>query len=115
MNTLHTIDLIVSDVSAAARFFRDVVGLKLEINDPNFAQLKSQELTIMLSRTAEVPIGKAAGIILHVLVDDVAASLAKAETLGAVVLHELHETDWWTESAMIAGPDGIVIDFYKPI
>ena len=115
MSTLHTIDLIVSDVPAAALFFRDVIGLKLEINDPNFAQLKSQELTIMLSRTAEVPIAKAAGIILHVLVSDVADALAKAKTMGVSVLHELHETDWWTESAMIAGPEGIVIDFYKPI
>ena len=115
MRNLQTIGLIVSDVAAAATFFREVVGLPQEISNPNFAQFRSQGLTIMLSRSAEVPTGKAAGIILHILVDNVALALSEAESKGASVLQEITETDWWTESAMIAGPDGIVIDFYKPI
>lgn len=115
MRMLNTIGLIVSDVPAAAIFFREVVGLKQEISDPNFAQFKSQELTIMVTRNAEVATGKANGVILHILVDNVEAALTHAQNSGAEILQELTETDWWTESAMVAGPDGIVIDFYKPI
>lgn len=115
MRTLNTIGLIVSDVPAAATFFREIVGLQQAIDNPNFAQFTSNNLAIMLTRSAEVPTGKADGVILHILVDDVEDALQNALSRGATILQELNETEWWTESAMIAGPDGIVIDFYKPI
>ena len=69
----------------------------------------------MLSPDALIPIQPASGIILHIQVEDVRAALEHARTQLAQVLLELVQTDWGTASAMIAGTEGIIIDFYKPI
>ena len=96
----------------AARFFRDVVGLSLQVNEPRFAQLDGDSITIMLSPDALIPVQPASGIILHIEVEDVLAYSRTARTQPAQVLLEPSQTDWGTESAMIAGPEGIIIDFY---
>lgn len=113
MPNCNQLDLIVSDVPAAAAFFRDVVGLNLKVNEPRFAELDGGAITIMLSPDAMVPMQTAAGVILHFEVADVVQTLEQARSLGAKVLLEPTNTDWGTESAMIAGPDGIVVDFYR--
>jgi uncharacterized glyoxalase superfamily protein PhnB len=112
--TLDSIDLIVRDVPAAAAFFRDAVGLTARHVGERFAELDAGGFTLMLSPDAMVPTAPAAGVILHLRVDDVAAALAHASERGATVLLELTRTDWGTESAMIAGPEGIVVDFHHP-
>ena len=113
MRNCSQIDLIVSDVPKAAAFFRDIVGLALRVNEPRFAELDGKSITLMLSPEALVPVQPAAGIIIHVEVDDVTQALKQAQSAGATVLLELTTTDWGTESAMIAGPEDIVIDFYR--
>lgn len=109
------LDLIVRDVPAAAAFFRDVLGLTLRVNEERFAELDSGAVTIMLSPDAMVPTKPAAGLILHFQVEDVAQALGRARSRGATVLMEPTRTDWGTESAMIAGPEDIVIDLYRPV
>lgn len=113
MRNCNQLDLIVRDVPAAAAFFRDVVGLTLRVDDPRFAELDGDSITLMLSPDALVPIHTAAGVILHFQVDDVAHALAHARNAGAHVLLDVTRTDWGTESAMIAGPEGVVVDFYR--
>jgi hypothetical protein len=54
-------------------------------------------------------------VILHFRVPDVAVALKAARSRGAYVLLEVTRTDWGWESAMIAGPEEIVIDFYRPL
>ena len=115
MRNCNQIDLIVRDVPSAARFFRDVVGLTLQVDEPRFAQLDGDSITLMLSPDALIPVQPASGIILHIEVEDVRAALEHARTQQAQVLLEPSQTDWGTESAMIAGPEGIIIDFYRPI
>lgn len=115
MRTFDNLDLIVQDVPAAAAFFRDVVGLTVRVDDERFAEMDAGGgMTIMLSPDALVPVQSAAGMILHFQVDDVAAALQHAQQRGATVLLPLTHTDWGTESAMIAGPEQIIIDFYHP-
>lgn len=113
MRNCNQIDLIVQDVPKAAHFFRDVVGLDLRVDEPRFAELDGKSITLMLSLESLVPVQTAAGIILHIEVDDVAQALLEAQEAGAKVLLELTYTDWGTESAMIAGPENIIIDFYR--
>lgn len=115
MRTCNQIDLIVRDVPTAARFFRDVVGLTLRVDDPRFAELDGEAITIMLSSDALIPVQPASGIILHIQVEDVATALAQARAHHAHVLLEPVQTDWGTDSAIIAGPEGIAIDFYRPV
>lgn len=109
------LDLIVRDVPVAAAFFRDVLGLTPRVNEERFAELDSGAVTIMLSPEALVPTKPAAGLILHFQVEDVAAALDRARGRGARVLLEPTQTPWGTESAMIAGPEEIVIDLYRPV
>ena len=113
MRKLDSIDLIVRDVPSAAAFFRDVVGLTLRVDDPRYAELDGEGMTIMLSPDAMVAVKPGAGVILHFQVTDVAEALEQARGRGATVLREPAPTDWGTESAMIAGPEDIIVDFYS--
>jgi uncharacterized glyoxalase superfamily protein PhnB len=72
-------------------------------------------VTIMLSPEAMVPMKPARGVILHFRVEDDSRALEKARSKGARVLMEPTQTDWGWESAMIAGPEDIVVDLYRPI
>ena len=112
---LDTLDLIVTDVPAAAAFFRDVVGLEARIVEEGYAEFAAGPVTIMLSPGAMVPTFPARGVLLHFRVDDVAQVLQEARRRGATVLMERREMSWGWESAMIQGPEEIVIDFYRPI
>ncbi len=113
MRTFDNLDLVVKDVPAATAFFRDVVGLAVRVGEERFAELDSGAVTIMLTPDAMVPTRPAAGVILHFKVEDVTQALDQACSRGATVLLEPTRTDWGTESAMIAGPDEIVVDFYR--
>jgi len=113
MRNCNQIDLIVQDVPKAAHFFRDIVGLTLRVDEPRFAEIDGNSITLMLSSEALIPMQPASGVILHVEVEDVVQALKHAQSAGATVLLERTKTDWGTESAMIAGPENIVIDFYR--
>ncbi|MCS6839223.1 MAG: VOC family protein [Roseiflexus sp.] len=101
------------DVPSAASFFRDVVGLTVRVEDARFAELDGGAITIMLSPGALVPVQEAAGVILHIQVEDVESAIERARHAGVTVVLEPTRTDWGTESAMIAGPEGIIVDFYR--
>lgn len=111
--TFDNLDIVVRDVPKAAAFFRDVVGLTLRVNEERYAELDSGAVTIMLTPELMVPSEPVRGVVLHFRVEDVAATLEKARQAGATVLLEITQTDWGTESAMIQGPDGLVVDFYS--
>jgi predicted enzyme related to lactoylglutathione lyase len=113
---LNQIDLIVRDVPAATEFFRDVLGLPARFADIRFAEMDAGGgFTLMLSPDALVPTRPAAGTILHFQVEDVAQALEEARSRGATVLLGPTHTGWGTESAMIAGPEEVVIDLYRPV
>ena len=109
------LDLIVRDVPSAAALFRDVLGVEPRVLDERYAELESGSVTIMLSPDAMVPVQPARGVIVHFQVEDVGQALKRARSRGATVLMEPARTDWGWESAMIAGPEEIVIDLYRPI
>lgn len=112
---LDTIDLIVRDVRAAGAFFRDALGLEVQSDGDRFAEVQMGRTRVMLSPDAMVPTALAAGVILHLRVEDVAESVNRARAFGATVLREPANTDWGWESGMIAGPEGVVIDLYRPV
>ena len=113
---LNQLDVIVRDVPAATAFFRDVLGLTVRFAEERFADLDAGGgFTLMLSPDAMVPTSPAAGTILHFQVENVQEALEEARSRGATVLLEPTRTGWGTESAMIAGPEQVVIDLYRPL
>ncbi|MGC4107654.1 MAG: VOC family protein [Thermomicrobiales bacterium] len=110
---LNQLDLIVPDVPAAAAFLTAALGVDPAYAEERFAEFRLGAMTLMLSPDALVPMANAAGVILHCEVPDVGAALDRARQAGATVLRETGPTDWGWESAMVAGPEGIVIDFYR--
>ncbi len=111
---LDKIDLIVNDVPAASAFFADTLGLRLVISEDRFAEVDvGAGRTLMLSPDAMVPTEPARGVILHFRIDDVDEAVARARAHGATVLLEPMTTDWGWRSAMVAGPEGTMIDLYR--
>ena len=53
------------------------------------------------------------GIILHIEVEDVDQNYKRLKELDAEILHGPAATDWGTESLLVKGPAGLVIDFYR--
>ena len=115
MPTLDTIDLIVADVPAATAFFRDGVGLTVHEAGERFAALGAGAVTLMLSPDAMVPVRPAAGVILHVRVESVEEAVARARRVGATILMPPSDTEWGWRSALVAGPEGSIVDFYRPL
>lgn len=113
MSALLSLDLIVQDVVASAEMLRDAFGLAEEVIEPGFAQLSAGPVTIMLSRTAMVPMENAAGAILHLRVADPAQAAERAVAAGAEVLQPLTQTDWGTTSVLLRGPEATVIDLFS--
>jgi predicted enzyme related to lactoylglutathione lyase len=114
---LNQLDLIVRDVPGATAFFRDVLGLTVRFAEERFAELDAGNgFTLMLSPDAMVPTPTpAAGMILHFQVENVEQTLESARHKGATVLLEPTRTGWGTDSAMISGPEQVIIDLYRPV
>lgn len=110
---LNQLDLIVPDVPTATAFLGAALGMEPSYASERFAEFRFGATTVMLSPDALVPIANAGGVILHFEVPDVDAALDRAQRAGATVLRETGPTDWGWESAMVAGPEGVVIDFYR--
>ena len=67
----------------------------------------------MLSQNHLVPLENfQSGIILHIEVEDVDENYKRLKELGIQVLNGPVVTDWGTESLLVEGPSGLVLDFY---
>lgn len=108
------IDLIVPDVPAATRMLVDGFGAGAVVEEAEFAEVDLGGLTVMLSRTAMVPVEPARGVILHLQVEDPEQAAERAVAHGASVLKPLTTTGWGTRSVLASGPADAVIDLFCP-
>jgi catechol 2,3-dioxygenase-like lactoylglutathione lyase family enzyme len=113
MPTLHSIDLIVRDVPRAVAFFRDVVGVTVVQQFERFAELEAQSVKLLLSPDALVPVAPVAGTILHFEETDLASAMARAQSFGSDIVSGPLKTDWGTESVLVQGPEGVLVDFFR--
>ena len=111
---LNQLDIIVSDVSQVCSDFERLLDKKADYSDDTFAQFTIGSHCLMLSQNHLIPLENfQSGIILHIEVEDLHQNCQRLKELGVGILHGPCETDWGTESLLVRGPTGLVIDFYR--
>ena len=111
---LNQLDIIVSNVPQVCADLERILDKKADYVDDSFAQFTVGSHCLMLSQNHLVPLENfQSGIILHIEVEDVDQNYKRLKEFGAEILHGLAVTDWGTESLLVKGPAGLVIDFYR--
>ena len=111
---LNQLDLIVSNVPQVCAELEHILDKKADYVDDGFAQFTIGSHCLMLSRNHLIPLEDfQSGIILHIEVEDVDLNYKRLKELGVEILHGICETDWGTESLLVKGPAGLVLDFYR--
>ncbi|CAG5713227.1 glyoxalase family protein [Streptococcus pneumoniae] len=111
---LNQLDIIVSDVPQVCADLEYILDKKADYADDVFAQFTIGSHCLMLSRNHLVPLENfQSGIIIHIEVENVDQNYQRLNELGIKILHGICETDWGTESLLVKGPAGLVIDFYR--
>ena len=111
---LNQLDIVVSNVPQVCSDFERLLDKKADYSDDTFAQFTIGSHCLMLSQNHLVPLENfQSGIILHVEVEDVDQNYQRLKELGIQVLNGPVVTDWGTESLLVSGPAGLVIDFYR--
>ena len=111
---LNQLDIIVSDVPKVCSDLERLLDKKADYAADAFAQFTIGSHCLMLSQNHLIPLENfQSGIILHIEVEDVDQNYKRLKDLGIKVLHGPVVTDWGTESLLVKGPAGLVIDFYR--
>ena len=111
---LNQLDIIVSNVPQVCVDLEHILDKKADYVDDSFAQFTIGSHCLMLSQNHLIPLEDfQSGIILHIEVEDVEQNYKRLKEFGAEILHGPVVTDWGTESLLVSGPAGLVIDFYR--
>ena len=111
---LNQLDIIVSDVPQVCAELESILDKKADYADDGFAQFTIGSHCLMLSENHLIPLENfQSGIILHIEVEDLEQNQKHLKELGIEILHGPVVTDWGTESLLVEGPAGLVIDFYR--
>ena len=111
---LNQLDIIVSNVPQVCAELERILDKKSDYVDDSFAQFTICSPCLMLSQNHLIPLDEfQSGIILHIEVEDVDLNYQRLKELGVEILHGPCETDWGTESVLVKGPAGPVLDCYR--
>lgn len=111
---LNQLDIIVSDVPQVCADLERILDKKSDYVDDSFAQFTIGSHCLMLSQNHLIPLEVfQSGIILHIEVEDVDQNYQRLKDLGITISNGPAVTDWGTESLLVEGPAGLVIDFYR--
>ena len=111
---LNQLDIIVSDVPQVCADLERILDKKADYVDDSFAQFTIGSHCLMLSEKHLISLEKfQSGIILHIEFEDVEQNYQRLKDLGITVLNGPAVTEWGTESLLVKGPAGLVIDFYR--
>ena len=111
---LNQLDIIVSNVPQVCASLERILDKKADYVDDGFAQFTIGSHCLMLSQNHLIPLEDfQSGIIIHIEVEDLNQNYQRLKDLGIQVLNGPAVTDWGTESLLVKGPAGLVIDFYR--
>ena len=111
---LNQLDIVVSNVPQVCAELESILDKKADYVDNSFAQFTIGSHCLMLSQNHLIPLENfQSGIILHIEVEDLEQNQKRLKELGIEILNGPVVTDWGTESLLVEGPAGLVIDFYR--
>ena len=111
---LNQLDIIVSDVPQVCAELESILDKKADYVDNSFAQFTIGSHCLMFSENHLISLENfQSGIILHIEVEDLEQNQKRLKELGIEILNGPAVTDWGTESLLVEGPAGLVIDFYR--
>ena len=111
---LNQLDIIVSNVPQVCAELESILDKKADYVDNSFAQFTIGSHCLMFSQNHLIPLENfQSGIILHIEVEDSEQNQKRLKELGIEILNGPVVTDWGTESLLVEGPAGLVIDFYR--
>jgi lactoylglutathione lyase len=120
---LTHVRLLVDDVGACVRFYRDVIGFELAAVLGDYVEFRAGEAILALfPRTAMAeavgfdPLAAGDRVALVLGVDDVDRALAEVRERGAVVFAEAQDRpEWGLRVAHVRDPDGNLLELYHDI
>jgi predicted enzyme related to lactoylglutathione lyase len=104
--------LMVPDVAASVKFFSEGLGLTVKMSSPGWAELDADGTTIAL-HLARGQQEVAQSPILSFVVEDVVATVATLEELGATLNGEIREPSFGKVAAMNT-PEGHMVSLLQP-
>ena len=111
---LNQLDIIVSSIPQVCADLERILDKQADYVDQGFAQFTIGSHCLMLSQNHLIPLEDfQSGIILHIEVENVKQHYQRLKDLGITVLNGPAVTDWGTESLLVEGPAGLVLDFYR--
>ena len=111
---LNQLDIIVSNIPQVCADLERILDKRADYVDQGFAQFTIGSHCLMLSQNHLIPLEDfQSGIILHIEIEDLEQNYQRLKELGIQILNGPAVTDWGTESLLVEGPAGLVIDFYR--
>ncbi|MEA5533184.1 VOC family protein [Crocosphaera sp. XPORK-15E] len=104
--------LMVQDVAASVKFYSEGLGLTVKMSSPGWAELDADGTTLALHAASENgQSGQSPILSFHV--DDIMATLAHIESMGASLQGNVREPSFGKVAAVKA-PDGTLISLLQP-
>jgi predicted enzyme related to lactoylglutathione lyase len=104
---LQTIMVVVSDMNRSVQSYRDVLGLKLEYETPQWSQFNAGNIGLgMHPEGKEVKVSPTSGCTFGFQVDDIQRAVSDLKTKGARVFMEPRKEDFGGWLAIVGDPDG---------
>ncbi len=111
---LNQMNIIVSNVPQVCADLEHILDKRQIILDDSFAQFTIGSHCLMLSENHLIPLENFSQESSYTLKLKILGTESKAfERIRVEILHSPYETDWETESLLVKGPAGLVIDFYR--
>ena len=105
--------LMVKDIPATVKFYSEGLGLKVKMSSPGWAELDADGTTIAMHAASENG-QTGASPILSFHVEDVYATIAKLEEMGAKLEGRVREPSFGKVAAMRT-PDGTILSLLQPV
>jgi predicted enzyme related to lactoylglutathione lyase len=111
MNDVSLIIYPASDLTAAKRFFRALIGADPYVDSPQYVGYKSGEMEIGLIPNRD---GGQSGALPYWTVTDIAASVAALEAAGGTVVQPITDVAYGLLVASVKDPNGATVGLRQP-